>query len=85
MLKSAVIPIGHISLVMKLTRKPSSGNPNAGFEVAGAGNVLKYFSGAPVLDPTVEKSTAVFSFKKRQVGSVKQEPISYLNVVNKSK
>ena len=26
----------------------------------------------------VEKSTAVFSFKKRQVGSVKQEPISYL-------
>ena len=41
MLKSAVIPIGHISLLMKLTRKPSSGNPNAGFEVAGAGNVLK--------------------------------------------
>ena len=43
MLKSAVIPIGHISLLMKLTRKPSSGNPNAGFEVAGAGNVLKLF------------------------------------------
>ena len=25
---------------MKLTRKPSSGNPNAGFDVAGVGNVL---------------------------------------------
>jgi len=43
MLKSAVMPIGHISLWMKLTRKPGSGNPNAGFEVAGAGNVLKLF------------------------------------------
>jgi len=43
MLKSAVIIIGHISLWMKLTRKPSSGNPNAGFEVAGAGNILKLF------------------------------------------
>jgi len=41
MLKSAAIPIGQISLLMKLTRKPSSGNPNAGFDVAGAGNVLK--------------------------------------------
>ena len=38
---------------MKLTRKPSSGNPNAGFDVAGAGNVLRWFSGAPVLDPTL--------------------------------
>lgn len=53
MLKSAAIPIGHISLLMKLTRKPSSGNPNAGFDVAGAGNVLRWFSGAPVSDPTL--------------------------------
>ena len=52
MLKSAVIPIGHISLVMKLTRKPSSGNPNAGFDVAGVGNVLRQVSDAPALDPT---------------------------------
>ena len=41
MLKSAAIPIGLISLLMKLTRKPSSGNPNAGFNEAGAGNVLR--------------------------------------------
>ena len=53
MLKSAAIPIGRISLLMKLTRKPSSGNPNAGFDVAGAGNVLRWFSGAPVSDPTL--------------------------------
>ena len=30
MLKSTIIPIRHISLWMKLTRKPSSGKPNAG-------------------------------------------------------
>jgi len=37
---------------MKLTRKRSAGNPHAAFDVAGAGNVLEDFSGAPVLDPT---------------------------------
>ena len=52
MLKSAAKPIGHINVWVKLTRKPSSGNPNAGFDVAGAGNVLRWFSGAPVPDPT---------------------------------
>lgn len=43
MLESTAIPIGRINLLMKLTRKPSSGNPNAGFDEAGAGNVLKLF------------------------------------------
>ena len=53
MLKSAAKPIGHINVWVKLTRKPSSGNPNAGFDVAVAGNVLRLFSGAPVPDPTL--------------------------------
>src|SRR5258707_14264978 len=30
--------IGHISLGVKQTRKPSAGNPHAGFDVAGTGN-----------------------------------------------
>ena len=30
--------IGHISLGVKQTRKPSAGNPHAGFDVAGIGN-----------------------------------------------
>ena len=30
--------IGHITLGMKQTGKPSAGNPHAGFDVAGAGN-----------------------------------------------
>ncbi len=75
MLKSAVIPIGHISLLTKLTRKPSSGKPNAGFEAAGAGNVLKLLVTRQFSTLLLQKSTAVFSFKKRQVGSVKQEPV----------
>ena len=40
MLKSAVSPIGQISLWEKLTRKRSAGNPHAAFDVAGVGNVL---------------------------------------------
>jgi hypothetical protein len=30
--------IGHISFGVKQTRKPSAGNPHAGFDVAGTGN-----------------------------------------------
>jgi hypothetical protein len=52
MLESAASPIGQISFWKKLTRKRSAGNPHAAFDVAGAGNVLGDFSGAPVLDPT---------------------------------
>jgi len=37
---------------MKLTGKPSGGNPHAGFDEAGAGNGP--LSTAPVLDPTDE-------------------------------
>jgi len=59
---------------VKLARKPSSGNPNAGFDVAGAGNVLKYFSGAPVLDPTADTL-------KQKVGkdlSLDEKPYEYI-------
>jgi hypothetical protein len=38
---------------MKLTGKPGTGKPYAGFDEAGAGNGLKE-STAPVLDPTDE-------------------------------
>ena len=38
---------------MKLTRKPGTGDPYAGFDEAGAGNGL-IPSTAPVLDPTDE-------------------------------
>jgi len=56
MLESTASPIGQISLWEKLTRKRSAGNPHAAFDVAGAGNVLEDFSGAPVLDPTNKQS-----------------------------
>jgi hypothetical protein len=64
--KSADRLIGHINFWAKLTRKPSSGNPNAGFDEAGAGNVLKYFSGAPVLDPTAQKKYFCNCFGRRR-------------------
>ena len=44
-------------------------------DINAAKNILKIGQGMPKYKP-VEKSTAVFSFKKRQVGSVKQEPFS---------
>ncbi len=37
--ESAAGPIGLITLDVKPTGKPSLGKPDAGFEVAGAGNV----------------------------------------------
>ena len=43
-------------------------------DINAAKNILKIGQDMPDSKP-VEKSTAVFSFKKRQVGSVKQEPI----------
>jgi len=46
-----------------------------GRDINAAKNILKIGQDMPDSKP-VEKSTAVFSFKKRQVGSVKQEPIS---------
>jgi len=55
MLKNAASQIGQISFWGKLSRKRSAGNPHAAFDVAGAGNVLVDFSGAPVLDPTNNK------------------------------
>ena len=54
MLKSAASMIGQINFWEKLTRKRSAGNPHAVFDVAGTGNVLEDFSGAPALDPTKE-------------------------------
>ena len=53
-LESAARPIGHINLWVKLAGKPSARNWHAGFDEAGAGNVLIILSGAPVLDPTRE-------------------------------
>ena len=44
-------------------------------DINAAKNILRLGQDMPEVKP-VEKSTAVFSFKKRQVGSVKQEPIS---------
>ena len=44
-------------------------------DINAAKNILKLGQDMPEVKP-VEKSTAVFSFKKRQVGSVKQEPVS---------
>ena len=44
-------------------------------DINAAKNILRLGQDMPDVKP-VEKSTAVFSFKKRQVGSVKQEPIS---------
>jgi len=44
-------------------------------DINAAKNILKIGQDMPEVKP-VEKSTAVFSFKKRQVGSVKQEPVS---------
>jgi len=44
-------------------------------DINAAKNILKLGQDMPKVKP-VEKSTAVFSFKKRQVGSVKQEPVS---------
>ena len=44
-------------------------------DINAAKNILRLGQDMPDSKP-VEKSTAVFSFKKRQVGSVKQEPIS---------
>jgi len=44
-------------------------------DINAAKNILKIGQDMPDSKP-VEKSTAVFSFKKRQVGSVKQEPVS---------
>ena len=44
-------------------------------DINAAKNIIKIGQDMPELKP-VEKSTAVFSFKKRQVGSVKQEPVS---------
>jgi len=43
-------------------------------DVNAAKNILKIGQGMSELKP-VEKSTSIFSFKKKQVGSVKQEPI----------
>ena len=39
---------------MKTRGKLSAENPHAGFDVAGAGNVLCLYRGAPDLDPTDE-------------------------------
>ncbi len=39
---------------MKTRGKLSAENPHAGFDVAGAGNVLCFYRGAPDLDPTDE-------------------------------
>ncbi len=44
-------------------------------DINAAKNILKLGQDMSKVKP-VEKSTAVFSFKKRQVGSVKQEPVS---------
>jgi len=44
-------------------------------DINAAKNILKIGQGMPEFKP-VEKPTSVFSFKKRQVGSVKQEPLS---------
>jgi len=46
-------------------------------DISAAKNILKIGQGMSELKP-VEKSTAVFSLKRRQVGSVKQEPVSRL-------
>lgn len=40
MLESVASPIGQISFWKKLIRKRSTGNPNAAFDMVGAGNVL---------------------------------------------
>jgi len=55
MLESIAIPIGRISLSMKLARKPGSGNPNAGFDVAGVGNVLREVMESKKLDYIVNE------------------------------
>jgi hypothetical protein len=39
---------------VKTRGKLSAENPHAGFDVAGAGNVLCFYRGAPDLDPTDE-------------------------------
>jgi hypothetical protein len=39
---------------VKTRGKLSAENPHAGFDVAGAGNVLCLYRGAPDLDPTDE-------------------------------
>ena len=44
-------------------------------DINAAKNILKIGQGMPKYKP-VERSTAVFSFKKKQVGSVNQEPFS---------
>jgi len=67
-LESTASAIGFINLPEKLARKPGTGKPYAGFDVAGAGNVTRGAGlrprakaldkppdptvGAPVLDPT---------------------------------
>ena len=43
-------------------------------DINAAKNILKLGQDMPKVKPA-EKSTAVFSFKRRQVGSVKQEPV----------
>jgi len=44
-------------------------------DINAAKNILKIGQGMPECK-SVEKSTSIFSFKKKQVGSVKQEPVS---------
>jgi len=67
--ESTASTIGLINLQVKLARKPGTGKPYAGFDVAGVGNVTRGAGlrprakaldeppdpnvGAPVLDPTV--------------------------------
>ncbi len=48
-------------------------------DINAAKNILKLGQDMPKVKP-VEKSTSVFSFKKRQVGSVKQEPLSSIGM-----
>jgi hypothetical protein len=47
---------------VKLTGKPSAGNPHAGIDEAGAGNALIRCRGAPVLDPTDEGELEIEPF-----------------------
>ncbi len=48
-------------------------------DINAAKNILKLGQDMSKVKP-VEKSTSVFSFKKRQVGSVKQEPLSSIGM-----
>jgi len=53
---------------VKTRGKLSAENPHAGFDVAGAGNVLCLYRGAPDLDPTGGRGGKCLSYPLSELG-----------------